>query len=158
MTDTPITSPVENRPVGRPTNYTKELAVIICNRIANGESLKKICSDDGMPERTVVYDWLEKHEEFTNMYARAREDQADTLAEEIIELSDQAAQVIKGDDKSDSARVQAKHLQIESRKWTAAKLRPRRYGEKLDVTSMGKRIEAPLIVSPIEPRDANPQA
>ena len=57
---------------GRPTLYSLEIALEICDRIADGESLVKICSDAKMPKKTAVYEWLLRHKEFAEIYARAR--------------------------------------------------------------------------------------
>lgn len=142
---------------GRPTIYSQELADEMCSQLSEGKSLRKVCEAADMPAKSTVFSWLRTNTEFLDQYTRAKEEAADSLIDEIIELSDEASTVIKGDDKSDSARVQAKHLQIEARKWLASKLKPKRYGDKLDVTSDGRRIEAPIILSPIKPRDVKPE-
>ena len=49
---------------GRPTDYTPELATLICERMVEGETLRKICADDEMPNRSTVFRWLVKHQEF----------------------------------------------------------------------------------------------
>jgi hypothetical protein len=111
---------------GKPTEYTIEIASYICEQVANGEKLKSIYDRPEMPKRSTVYQWLAKHEEFAEMYARAQEDRADFFADEIVEISD--------DEKSDP---NSRRVRIDARKWTAAKLRPRRYGEKLEVGGEG---------------------
>jgi len=58
--------------MSRPTDYTEEVGLAICERIADGESLRTICSDNDMPGRTTVYQWLEAQPAFANHYARAR--------------------------------------------------------------------------------------
>ncbi|MDA8092579.1 MAG: hypothetical protein M0T84_01515 [Betaproteobacteria bacterium] len=70
-----------------------------------------------------VYRWLLVHPEFCEIYTRAREDQADTLADEIIEIADQS----QGEN---MPGVQAAALRVDARKWVAAKLKPRRYSER----------------------------
>lgn len=91
---------------GRPSKYSEELALEICSRIAEGESLLKICRDDHMPRRETVHVWVlegEKHtmsdgfdqkgEEirvsFSNKYARARELQAEYLFDETKDKRNQ---------------------------------------------------------------------
>jgi hypothetical protein len=90
----------------------------ICERIAAGESLRSICRDQGMPPAATIRRWLRDSEIFRAAYARAREDRADILADEIIEIADRAE------------GPTAARLQVEARKWAAAKLAPKRYGEK----------------------------
>lgn len=64
---------------GRPTDYMPEVAEDICNLLMLGESLRSICKRPGMPAiRTVMY-WLQRHEDFMQQYARAREIQAELL-------------------------------------------------------------------------------
>ena len=128
---------------GRPTDYSLELADYICERLANGEGLVSICKDEKLPHRSTVHDWLNPNhptyqKEFADKYARARDDQADYKAEEIEDIADK---VIKGDIKPDAARVA-----IDAKKWTASKLKPKRYGDRIDMTSGGEKIESNTIV------------
>ena len=128
---------------GRPTDYSEELAKLICERLANGESLIAICKDETLPHRSTVHDWLNpKHSTyqsaFADKYARAREDQADYKADEIEDI---ANRVLTGEINPNAARVA-----IDAKKWTASKLRPKRYGDKLDVTSDNEKIQViPLV-------------
>ena len=112
------------KPVGAPTTYNTHMASIICIRIAEGESLREIVKTVGMPDRTVVYDWLLRHPEFANQYARAREEQADTLADEIIAIADESPETVEVRDKEgnvidikiDSGYVNYQRQRIEARK------------------------------------------
>ncbi len=121
---------------GRPSTYTTEIAAIICDRISRGESLKAICNSPGIPDQVVVYGWLGRQPEFAQMYARAREDQADTLADEIAALADEEPRMVvddKGVARIDSAWVQWQKNRVEARKWVAAKLKPKKWGERIQV-------------------------
>ncbi len=133
---------------GRPTIYTDKLGKEICKRISKGESVLSICRDKEMPVQDTVYNWLLDNDkkEFSENYLRARDSQAEVMFEEIVELSDKSVDDIKGDDKSDSARVQARKLQIDARHWHLSKLRPKKYGDKLDMTSDGKAIKGNTII------------
>ena len=62
--------------------------MLICERLVEGESLRSICLSDDMPHRGTIFRWLEAHEDFRDQYARAREAQADTLADEITHIAD----------------------------------------------------------------------
>ena len=106
---------------GRPSSYTEAMAMNICERIAKGESIQTICAGDDMPHFVTVYRWLNADESFRKMYAGAREEQADTLADEIVSIADT---------EPDHARARNR---IEARKWVAAKLKPRKYGDKMEV-------------------------
>lgn len=134
-------------PIGRPSIYTKKLAETICKRIADGESVRNICRDDKMPNADSIYNWLldDSKPEFYEQYTRAREIQAELMFEEIIEIADEAEDNIVGDDKSDGARVQASKLRIDARHWHLSKLRPKKYGDKLDLTTQGDKLPTPIM-------------
>lgn len=105
---------------GRPSKFTEQLADTICERIADGESLRSICSDDGLPGKATVFRWLHDHAAFRDQYARAKEEQAESLADEIVSIAD-------GQDGSDPQRDR---LRVDARKWVASKLKPKVYGDK----------------------------
>jgi hypothetical protein len=90
-----------------------------------------------MPDQVVVYGWLGRQPEFAQMYARAREEQADTLADEIAALADEEPRMVvddKGVARIDSAWVQWQKNRVEARlKWVAAKLKPKKWGERIQV-------------------------
>jgi hypothetical protein len=132
-------APAKN-PLGAPTTYNEHLATVICIRIAEGESLRQILKDTGMPAQSTVYEWLLRHPSFAEQYTRAREEQADTLADEIIHIADEQPEVIAVTDKKtgaliehklDGAFLQWQKNRIEARKWTAMKLKPKKYGDRV---------------------------
>ncbi len=103
-------------PGGRPSKYTNKLTDKICTRLAVGESLRSICKDAKMPAMSTVMLWLQEREEFSEQYARARDAQAETHADEIIYIAD---------NEEDINRAKVK---IDARRWTASKLKPKKYG------------------------------
>lgn len=117
------------RKIGRPSKYSDEMAETICEKIANGRSLRSICAEDGMPTTSTVCKWLIENKEFSEQYARARTRQADYFFEEIVEIADSV--------EADSAAVAKARLQVDARKWAASKIAPKKYGDKqeLDVKS-----------------------
>jgi hypothetical protein len=132
----------QKHPGGAPSTYSQHIAGVICVRIAEGESLREIVKTPGMPDRSTVYDWLLRHPEFADQYTRAREEQADTLADEIIAIADEQPEIIAVVDKKtgaliehklDGAFLQWQKNRIDARKWTAMKLKPKKYGDKLAV-------------------------
>ena len=133
--------PAKGKRTGRPTSFTQHMADIICVRIAEGESLRKICEDDEMPDRVTIYRWLAAFPDFCNQYARAREDQADTLADEIMAIADETPDLNPILDKHGalieiqlhSAYLQWQKQRIDARKWTAMKLKPKKYGDRMQV-------------------------
>ncbi len=128
---------------GRPSDYSDKIAAEICRRIAERESLRKICADPEMPDKTTVLRWLAAKEnaEFRTKYAHAREMQADTLFDEALEIADEASEdwttTETGARVPDHEHVQRSRLRVDTRKWAAGKLAPKRYGDKLQHTGDG---------------------
>ena len=123
------------------TTYTDEAALVIYERIANGESLKAICEDENMPARSTVFKWLAENKTFSDMYVRAREEQADAIFDEILEIADDGRNdwmERRGEEDAgwvtNGENIQRARLRIDARKWMAGKLRPRKYGEKLELS------------------------
>jgi hypothetical protein len=131
---------------GRPTLYTQDLADRICQELSEGRSLRSICLQDDLPDARTVFRWLRTNAEFCQQYARAKEESTDAMSEDILALSDGAIDVIKGGaEKKSSALGQAVRLQVDTRKWIMSKMKPKKYGDKLDMTSDGKAITVELI-------------
>ena len=76
--------------IGRPSTYRPEKVAPILDRIAAGETLSKICAEPGQPNIWTVYEWLRVEEGFATAYARAQDSRADTLADQIADLADEA--------------------------------------------------------------------
>ncbi|MGN7766981.1 terminase small subunit protein [Stenotrophomonas sp. 22692] len=125
--------------MARPSKYSQQLADGICDLLVDGKSLRTICSTAKMPSRSTVIRWLAENEAFRNQYARARELQADTLAEEILDIADKAVlgERLKKDGKGKVLErqtgdmVERSKLMIDARKWYAGKLQPKKYGERV---------------------------
>ncbi len=132
-------------------SYTQGIADTICDRLSLGESLRAICEDDDMPHRITVLRWLRRDDEigesFRTQYARAREDQADSLIDECELIADDgrndwmekrnAEGMIIGF-AVNGEHVARSKLRIEQRRWHASKLKPKKYGDKLDLTTGGE--------------------
>lgn len=128
--------------MGRASEYTTEIGDIICERISEGQSLRKICDEDDMPNKATVFRWLAANKEFSDQYARARETQADTLFDEVLAIADQydsAADAVNPD------HINRARLRIDARKWMAGKLKPKKYGEKLELEHGGQIALTPTI-------------
>jgi hypothetical protein len=101
---------------GRPSNYNSEVAWAICDRLVEGESLRRICSDAGMPGKATVFRWIARHKEFRDRYIGARDCQAEGLGEEMFEI-------IRDSSGDNLARARLKALERQ-----AARMAPRKYG------------------------------
>ncbi len=122
--------------------WSEEIEDEIFERVAQGEAIRKICGterDDWLPSWPTFRKRLIADEEFATRYARAKEDKADAIFDEVLEIADGTT----------SETVAADRLRIDARKWMAGKLRPKVYGDKIDHTSsdgsMTPRIERVII-------------
>ena len=133
----------KSKKTGRPSRYTDQVVAKICKRLAEGESLRRVCMDTSMPAISTVMGWLfgGKHADFSEQYARARDLQADKLFDEALEIADATSDdwITTEDGKKvlDHEHVQRSRLRVDTRKWAAGKLAPKRYGDKLQHTGDG---------------------
>lgn len=111
------------KPGGNPKYDIPAIFATICDEVAQSRSLGKILQAEGMPTYTAVMQWMKDNSDLAEMYARAKEAQADYCADELLELSDDLN--IPADQK--------KHM-LDTRKWIAAKLKPRVYGDRIDIS------------------------
>lgn len=138
---------VDTPRLGRPRLYTEELADRVCDLIASGRAINEFELKDGIPSQETIYRWVYSYPPFHDKYLRAREIQAEIHAQEIAKRAKEAIGLLKDcDPKKANAIVQAVRLEIDSFKWTAAKLLPKRYGDKLAVehsidATLAKRLE-----------------
>ena len=138
-----------NKPKPTPRRvFDQRIADMICIGLSEGMSLRQILKADTtgvLPAQSTIYDWLLRHPLFAEQYARAREEQADTNADEILEIADERPPEFK-DDKGrvylDQTYIQWQKNRIDARKWTAMKLKPKKYGDKL---ALGGDADAPPI-------------
>lgn len=127
---------------GRPELFTPEIAAEICRRMADGETLTRICRDKHMPARSTVYLWLDDpvHVAFSGQYARARERQADYWGDESIEIADDGSndwmERQQGETTIrvlDHEHIQRSKIRLEQRRWMMERLNPKGYGTKVEV-------------------------
>lgn len=118
---------------GRPSIYSEELANQICTRIALGESVRKICSTDDTPNEETIYRWVLNNEDFSKKYRLAREMQQERHLDELLEIADDPPP-LTAMGATDSGAIQHARLRIDTRKWAMARLSPKKYGEKLDMS------------------------
>jgi hypothetical protein len=113
--------------------FSQEIFDEICVRIAEGESLRKICKDDKMPSLVAVWKWLNNSEELVKQYTRAREEQAETFVDEILDIADDNKDDTSIDENGkliiNQEVIARSRLRVDSRKWIASKLKPKRFGD-----------------------------
>lgn len=112
---------------GRPSAYTQALADEICERLSAGESLRAICRSDRMPTERTVRQWaMEDREGFFPQYTQARDLGLDALADQVLEIADDA-----------SIEAADKRVRFDARRWYLSKLAPKRYGDKVQTEVTG---------------------
>lgn len=133
--------------LGRPTGYTDKLADKICTLVAEGNSLRKIVEMPGMPARSSIYKWFKEQQAFSDQYEKAREEQADWYADEIISIADDS-----------SIDPQRARLMVDARKWVASKLKSKAYGDKVQseqkfIGENGEVVTPSFVFVPVGPND-----
>lgn len=130
--------------MGRPSTYSQEIAAAICERLSVGQSVREICRGDDMPAASSVFKWLTLHEDFAEQYARAKVAGVEALAEEILDIADDATNDWMERKDPDGQNIgwvfngeaaRRSQLRIDSRKWILSKLAPKKYGDRLDVNA-----------------------
>lgn len=160
------------KPNGRPSKFTQEIADEFCRRLTNGESARTICKSEHMPDVVTVMSWLLKPEfaQFRQQYKEAREMQAELYADEIADIARNGLRtevkttkrvlvngemVVVEDSVKEHDNVQRAALIISTAQWTAARLRPKVYGDfvKKDVTDEADGESATKVVHHDAPPD-----
>lgn len=142
----------KTRAKGRPSSFTKKLGDKICAEIAEGKSLRTVCASPSMPAKATVFRWLRlpDYQDFRDQYARACEDRANAFAEELLDIADDATndymEVIDKDGivvgyKVNGEAILRSKLRSDNRKWLMAKMLPKKYGEKLDLTNSDRTLK-----------------
>lgn len=146
------------------STYTDEMARKICERLAEGLSLREVCRGDGMPPESTVRLWaLDNVNGFGAQYARAREIGYHAMADEVLEVADDARndwmERNGEDDKGwveNGDHISRSRLRVDTRKWMLSKVLPKVYGDKLDVNHSGGISVTGVEVTFVKPAD-NPK-
>lgn len=132
--------------MARPTKYTPELTDLICERLSEGDSLRTVCLADDMPDKATVFRWLRIHKQFRDQYETAKQESADAMADEILDIADDGTNDWMDKTNKDgevigealnSEHVQRSRLRIDTRKFLMAKMKPKKYGDKVDLSIGG---------------------
>jgi len=132
--------------MGRPTKYTDKLADKICAQLASGDSMRTVAKADKMPSMATIFSWLRTKPDFLERYTRAKEESADALIEEMMDIADDGSNdwmVAHRKDDSEAWQLNGEHVQrsrlrVDTRKWVASKLKPKKYGDRIETTLSGE--------------------
>lgn len=126
--------------------------------------------------RQMFYDVIKEYEDIRDNYTRAIKCREDHIFDEILKIADtheviDLVETIEYDngtkiryDKegneigeernitssrkvTEKEAIEQRKLQIEARKWVLGRMNPKKYGNKVDVTSDGEKIQAPAILT-----------
>ena len=113
------------------TEYSQEIVDAMCELIADGKSLRAICAVEGMPTKSLFLKWVSNNVTLRDQYALAREAQADTFFDEVLEISDNSSEDVAGElGIPNGVAVQRARLRVDTRKWAMGKMMPKKYGDK----------------------------
>jgi hypothetical protein len=144
--------------MGRPSKFNPELIEAICERLSKGEPLAQICRDEGMPGVQTIADWGKEREDVSVSIARAREAGEEQMALDCLNIADNNGKDMRvlesGVEVVDSDVVQRAKLRIDTRLKLLAKWNPKKWGDKVDVTSGGNAIPpCTIVIPPYDPSE-----
>lgn len=159
----------------KPFEFDQAAADAMCELFAMGWSLRRVIEhgndefpDIRFPKMNTFFKWIRDNDDFEKQYARAKQEGTDAMAEELLDISDDGKndwmEIWDKEGKNivgwkvNGEAVQRSKLRADTRKWLMSKMKPKKYGDKIDVTSGGKRLEQqPIIVSDIRSRNVEPE-
>lgn len=146
--------------MGRPSEYTQEIADTICEELAMGRSLRSVCEDKGMPTVKTVFNWFRTYPNFLQQYTHATEERTETQQEMLLDMGDKAIKHAEdADPKAANAVVSAYKLKADNLKWSMSKMKPKKYGDKVDLTTNGKDLPTPIMQIPnVQANDGHAQS
>ena len=123
---------------GRPRSITDEMIIEVCDRVADGETIRQIARDDYMPVASTIYLELSRNETFSDQYVKAKEAQLTRWEDELIEIADDGSNdwVDREVDKgrivtvADTDHMNRSRLRVDTRKWIMSKRAPKKYGDR----------------------------
>lgn len=136
--------------IGRPTEFTQEMADRICNWLMEGKSLRSFCREPNTPDISTVFRWISKNNDFYNQYARAREVQAEVHVDMMMDIAET--------DVNDNIQLRQNELRIDTIKWTSSKIKPKKYGNLVqteDVTQGSRKLVIITTDKDIETNETN---
>jgi hypothetical protein len=128
--------------------------------IQEGDSLRKACKKLNYSSTSTFFKFIEGNDLLIEQYTRAREERAEKIFEEILDIADHTANdtITKrfGETEVEVENhewVNRSKLRIDARKWMLGKMQPKKYGDKLDLTSDGEKLsqDTSIVVNIVQP-------
>lgn len=135
--------------------YSEDLALRICELIATGETLRSVAAMDDMPSTASIKIWMLRHPDFRKGFVEAMRIRAESTAEELLAIGDETLEMVQGieDPSRVSAIVSAQKLRSDDRKWIAARMNQKLYGDR---TQVDANVQGGLVLHTSVPRPARP--
>lgn len=122
------------------STFNYDLAIRICERVAEGDTLSAVCAEEGMPDRKTFRQWCVRDEKVMQAYEAARLVKSHSLFDEVLDITRKLKT-----ETLDNAKVNAFRVALDNLRWAAGKLNPREYGDKLPNTpAIAIQINTPL--------------
>lgn len=122
----------------------------VLQAIELGASVRSATKQAGTINASTFHEWIADDEDFAKQYARATELRADAIFEDILNIADENHKDVyidpDGVERTDHDVVARARLRVDARRWMVGKMQPKKYGDKIDVTTDGKAIAAPPVI------------
>jgi len=122
----------------------------IIEQIEAGASVKSILDKPNYPSRTTFYAWINKNPELIELYKVATEIRADGIFDDMLVIADDRSNDrfldAQGNVQQSMTAVNRARVQLDTRKWVLGRMNPRKYSEKLDITSGGDKLKLVPII------------
>jgi hypothetical protein len=126
--------------MARPSTFVRATFDAICTQMAEGRTLREICRAEDMPPRSTVQRWVIADEPsgIAGQYARAREFQMETWADENVEIADDGSNdwIERANKRGEveialnREHIDRSRLRIDTRKWLMARVARKTYGDQ----------------------------
>ena len=125
----------------------------ICEIIVNGKSLRSALTKVNISAQT-FFVWMREDDSKSKQYAQATTERAEMMFEDMFEIADDSQgdfdTVDLGDgitsEKFNSEHVQRSRLRVDTRKWALSKMMPKKYGDKIDLTTDGQKLDSAVTI------------
>jgi hypothetical protein len=115
--------------------------------------MRTVCKADGMPNISTLFKWIREKSEFSQQYAKATEERTEAMSEDLLDIADDGSndlmRIQKGNETYEIENKEVTNrskLRVDTRKWLMSKMKPKKYGDKLDVLSDGKALVGNTII------------
>lgn len=140
----------------------KVFAQIIDEMVNEGRAIRDILKESWSPSPSIFFKWLEDDENKAKQYARAHEAKAEILFDEMLHIAftpeegETIKMVQKGEGKNAKKEMEKtkgdmlghRKLKVDTIKWALSRMAPKKYSDKLDVTTDGEKLNSsiPLVL------------